>query len=805
MAKPAFASIFFLSLVAALSPASAQQAPGQGSVPAPAGAKIALVIGNGAYQAAPLRNPPNDAKDMAAALGRLGFSVTSVVDGDQKQMKRAIDDFGDRCRGASIALFYYSGHGVQVNGENWLIPVRSEIGEARDVEYEGVQLGRVLAAMESSGATTSVLILDACRNNPFPGSERAATRGLAVVGHKPPESVIVYSTEANETALDGEGRNGTFTAALLRNLERPGLSLNGILMAVNAEVRQTTANRQRPARYDNLTREVYLASVSGSLTKPARGGPEGQSPTISAPKKPSLVVQRAYGSVRIETQAIGTLYFAGEALGEIRPGAEAVMNDIEAGPAALEMRYADGTVEKLLVTVAKDAETLASFVQGPKPADANLPRAGLVAEWLFDGNARDSGGGGYHGEVHGAKLSEDRFGKAGKAYKFEGKEWIEVASKPGLNFGAGAFTIAFWLKTSGDCGNESDDYFISKYKDDDTQGWCIKERNAGLALLTNAQDWEQTFQDKQINDGTWKFIVAMRGSDGRKILYTDLARTLDYQADDHDVTNDYVILFGRNGKDDWNAKCSLDDIRIYNRMLSEAEITALYRAGGWKGKAVIHDELSIPRSGLVAEWLLDGDAKDSGEGGYDGSVVGAKPTTNRFGKQGKALRFDGGELVRVPSRAELNFGTGDYSVAFWLKTEGNCGSDSDDYFIAKYTTDDGKGWSIKERDGGLALLTTDKEWDQTFQDQKINDGTWKFIVVTRRSDGRKLVYVDLAKTLDYAAAVHDVSNDADLLFGRNEPYNYYTKCSIDDVRIYNRSLSEIEMKALYEEGGWKGK
>ncbi|HOX32597.1 MAG TPA: caspase family protein [Spirochaetales bacterium] len=783
------------------------------------GPKIALVIGNGSYGATPLRNPPNDAKDVASALGRLGFSVTSLVDGDQKQMKRAIDDFGDRCKGASVALFYYSGHGVQVGGENWLIPVRSEIQGARDVEYEGVQLGRVLAAMEGAGPGTSILILDACRNNPFPGAERSAARGLAVVGRKPPESVIVYSTEAGETAADGDGRNGTFTQALLKNLERAELSLNGVLMAVNADVRRLTENRQRPARYDNLTKDVFLNPQPASAASPdkaraqalVQGGqaPSAQQPTasvsVSASKKPTLVVERAYGSVKIETKAVGVLSFAGSELGEIRPGDGAIMNDIEVGPANLEMRYADGTAERLTVAVTKNAIVLASFVQGAaRGGDPNVTRSGLVAEWLLDGNARDSGGAGYHGIVTGAKPAEDRFGRPGRAYKFEGKDYIKVASAPGLNFGKGAFTVAFWLKTSGDCGNGSDDYFISKYKDDSTPGWSIKERDAGLALLTNDSKWDQVFQDQKINDGSWRFIVVTRRADGQKIVYTDMAKTLDYKADPHDVSNDYELLFGRDGKDDWNAVCSLDDIRFYNRQLGEAELLSLYREGGWTGAGSLQPQDRLPRSGLVGEWLLDGNASDTGGSGYHGLVTGAKPAEDRFGRAGRAYKFGGQDYIKVASKPALNFGTGPFTVAFWLKTTGDCGNASDDYFVSKYRDDQTHGWSVKEREAGIALLTNGGEWDQQFAERKVNDGTWHFVALVRRADGQKLQYLDMGKALDYKAAPHDVSNDQDLLFARSALSDWNATCSLDDVRIYNRALGEAELELLYRDGGWTG-
>ena len=226
------------------------------------GKKVALVIGNSAYATGPLRNPANDAADIAAALRDIGFSVALGMDANKKTMYQLIDQFGSDIRGADIALFYYSGHGVQAGGENYLIPVGADISIASDVEIEGVQLQRVMGRMNAGGAGTNMVILDACRNNPFPQASKGMEKGLAVVGQKPPESVIVYATEAGETADDGAGRNGVFTAALLRNVKRSE-ELTTVIRDVNAEVRRATNQKQRPAKYDNLTRAVYLAGNSG--------------------------------------------------------------------------------------------------------------------------------------------------------------------------------------------------------------------------------------------------------------------------------------------------------------------------------------------------------------------------------------------------------------------------------------------------------------------------------------------------------------------------------------------------------------
>ena len=242
------------------------------------GKKYALVIGNSAYATGPLRNPANDASDVAEALRKIGFIVSVGTDADKRAMYRLIDQFGSDIRGSDIALFYYSGHGVQAGGENYLIPIGAQISIASDVESEGVQLERVIGRMDSGGAATNIVILDACRDNPFPQASRGMERGLAVVGVKPPESIIVYSTEAGQTADDGSGRNGSFTAALLDNIARSD-DFASILLDVKAEVRATTNEKQQPASYENLTHKIYLG---GTAAAPGAQAAQGTQPTPGA-------------------------------------------------------------------------------------------------------------------------------------------------------------------------------------------------------------------------------------------------------------------------------------------------------------------------------------------------------------------------------------------------------------------------------------------------------------------------------------------------------------------------------------------
>ena len=139
--------------------------------------RIALVVGNGTYATAPLKNPRNDATDMAAVLASVGFDVRRELDADKRTMEEAIRDFGRNLNRGGIGLFFYAGHGMQVDGINYLIPVKTRIEKEEDIRYEAVDAGRVLAEMESAGNGLNVVILDACRDNPLSRSFRSCTKG----------------------------------------------------------------------------------------------------------------------------------------------------------------------------------------------------------------------------------------------------------------------------------------------------------------------------------------------------------------------------------------------------------------------------------------------------------------------------------------------------------------------------------------------------------------------------------------------------------------------------------------------------
>jgi hypothetical protein len=230
--------------------------------------RVALVIGNGAYRSAPsLPNPSNDASDMAASLSRLGFAVTRLDHAGFDAMRRALLDFGRRARDAEMAVVFFAGHGMELGGENWLIPVDAELRTDADVEQEAIALKNVIASVDGA-ARLGLVILDACRNNPFDarmqraGRTRAVARGLARI--EPLGNVLVaYAAKDGTTAADGTGRNSPFTAALLNNIETPGLEVNFLFRNVRDEVMAATRREQQPFVYGSLSREaIYLKQTA---------------------------------------------------------------------------------------------------------------------------------------------------------------------------------------------------------------------------------------------------------------------------------------------------------------------------------------------------------------------------------------------------------------------------------------------------------------------------------------------------------------------------------------------------------------
>ncbi len=262
-------------------PAAAQQRAIRpvDQIPSPSN-KQALVIGNSAYEhTSPLRNPANDAKEIAKTLKRLGFEVKTLLDANQRQMEQAINNFGNNLRRKKgIGLFYYAGHGVQVQGENYLLPVDIIPQTAADVRYDAVPVGKLLGQMEEADNSMNLVILDACRNNPFPQSFRSANQGLAQV-NAPTGSFISYATAPGQVAADGEGANGLFTSSLLKHMVVPNLKLEEVFKRVRIDVQQASNDRQVPWDSSSLTGDFYFVTPSQQLVSSSTAEPQLQENT----------------------------------------------------------------------------------------------------------------------------------------------------------------------------------------------------------------------------------------------------------------------------------------------------------------------------------------------------------------------------------------------------------------------------------------------------------------------------------------------------------------------------------------------
>jgi len=231
-----------------------------------AAARVALVVGNGDYAAeiGKLKNPTSDAHLMADTLTGLGFEVALVTDADQKAMKRAIREFGQKLRETGpqgIGLFYYAGHGVQVDGENFLLPVGAEIQAEGDVELEAVSASSILSQMQFAGNAVNLVFLDACRNNPLTRSFRSGARGLARVD-APRGSFVGYSTAPGDVSVDGESSNSPYALALVEELNTPGISIEEAHRAVRGKVLAATNQRQTPWDSSSLTGAVILKKAA---------------------------------------------------------------------------------------------------------------------------------------------------------------------------------------------------------------------------------------------------------------------------------------------------------------------------------------------------------------------------------------------------------------------------------------------------------------------------------------------------------------------------------------------------------------
>jgi Skp family chaperone for outer membrane proteins len=225
---------------------------------ADSGRRLALVIGNEAYPASPLRNPGNDARAMKASLTEAGFQTDLVLNASMKEMQTAIDAFVSKIHTGDVALFFYAGHGIQIVGENFLVPIDFQARDEADARYTAYSASRILDRMTATGARMKVLILDACRTNPFRMS-RGAGSGLAAMASSARGSLIAFAAGPGGTADDNAtGTNGLFTSELIKALKEPGLGIEQVFSRVRVAVDDRSGGRQTPWTNSSLIGEFYF-------------------------------------------------------------------------------------------------------------------------------------------------------------------------------------------------------------------------------------------------------------------------------------------------------------------------------------------------------------------------------------------------------------------------------------------------------------------------------------------------------------------------------------------------------------------
>ena len=247
------------------------------------GKRVALVIGNSAYRSVDrLANTANDARLIAATLQKLGFTIVGggpQLDLDRAHLAQAVQDFGRALAGADVGLFYYSGHGLQVQGVNWLVPVDANPNRPQDLDFQMVDADLVLRQMEGAGTRLNLVLLDACRNNPFAARGFRALQGGLAEMRAPEGTLISYATQPGNVAADGTGANSPYTTALASSMQQPGLDIFRLFNQVGLEVKRSTGGSQQPwvstSPIDGLfsftgdTPSVQVAGLARPLAIPA--------------------------------------------------------------------------------------------------------------------------------------------------------------------------------------------------------------------------------------------------------------------------------------------------------------------------------------------------------------------------------------------------------------------------------------------------------------------------------------------------------------------------------------------------------
>jgi formylglycine-generating enzyme required for sulfatase activity len=360
--------------------------------------RYALIIGNGSYEGTYLRNPVNDANAIANALQELDFYVIKKTDLTKKQMIDVIRDFENKLTSNDIALFYYSGHGVQVNGINYLIPLKANILTEKDVEFEAVALNRFMSNLEK--AKMNIVILDACRDNPYKGV-RSTNKGLAQVTSKTDGTFIAYATAPGMTASDGSGSNSPYTKHLIREMKVPGQEIEDVFKNVRIAVKDETNNTQIPWDSSCLTDEFIFAMSCTPQTRPDI----------------EVETEYSYGTIKVESNADGNVYVDNDYVCSITKGSIKKLKNIRTGSHTVKVKTDDETKTEY-VTVAKNSTSSLNFYFTPASTGDDTMVFVKGGTFQMGSNSGDSD----ENPVHTVTVSDFYIGK----YEVTQKEWKEV-------------------------------------------------------------------------------------------------------------------------------------------------------------------------------------------------------------------------------------------------------------------------------------------------------------------------------------------------------------------------------------------
>lgn len=321
--------------------------------------RIALVIGNSSYKRSPLRNPKNDAEDISKALKELNFEVITLIDANQQKIEEAVFKFGEELKKnkSEVGLFYFSGHGCQVDDESYLLPVNENIRSAKDIRYKAVPVGYILGEMEMTDTRINVIILDACRDNPFRGF-RSWNRGLSVV-EAPTGSFIAYATSPGDVASDGTGRNGTYTKHLLDKITIPGVPIEQTFKKVRAGVVEETNGRQTPWESSSLTGDFFF--------KPTE-----------TPAAPEALFMNPTGHLQINVNTLSEIYIDDEYVGNADIGKPLQISNIKAGEIKVKA-LAEGfnsQTQKVQIKANDWTQVLLKLIPGKTPEPLNITSVG---------------------------------------------------------------------------------------------------------------------------------------------------------------------------------------------------------------------------------------------------------------------------------------------------------------------------------------------------------------------------------------------------------------------------------------------